>query len=171
MRSASPQKTARSSTLALALTVMLVPALGCAHVADGPVPNELEPARVAPARPEGCEASPESAAQMAVIRLAVLRGLVHPRTVLAERPRCERLRVGGRRVNVITAPRRRTRQPVVSRATPIACEDPTESACFSVEVRHGGGACADRYLAFGPSDHASARFLGSSCDQGRDDRL
>lgn len=118
-----------------------------------------------------CEDAPESAAQMAAIRIAVLRGLPHPSTVLAEHPRCERLYVGRRRVNIIRVSRRGSKQPVVSRAMPTTCERPDAEPCFAVEIRQTGGrSCVDRYLAFRLHSRSTARFVGSSCDDRPDDR-
>lgn len=116
-----------------------------------------------PATPSGCEATAESAAQTAVVRVAVLRGLRGHATVLVEGSRCERLYVGRRRVNLVTAPRRSTRAPVVGRAVPTQCLTGLDTPCFTVEVRGATAGCADTYLAYRLLGHWVARFLEQRC--------
>lgn len=116
-----------------------------------------------PATPSGCEASPESAAQTAVVRVAVMLGLRGRSTVLVEGSRCERLYVGRRRVNLVTAPRRATRAPVVGHATATPCPTGIDGPCFAVEVRGATAGCTDGYLAYRLLGHWVARFLQRRC--------
>lgn len=116
-----------------------------------------------PATPDGCEATPESAAQTAVVRVAVMLGLRGRSTVLVEGSRCERLYVGRRRVNLVTAPRRATRAPVVGRATATQCLPGLAAPCFTVEVRGATAGCTDAYLAYRLLGHWVARFLERRC--------